>query len=52
MRDSTFSLVYKYQAKQDFIGEDKVQIVLLSGSNGSGSSTNSKYIISNITVKE
>ena len=45
-RDSTtqWAAVYKYKAQNNYIGEDTVELELLTGSDGVGPSTNSEII--------
>lgn len=51
VRDSVFRLVYRYQPKEDYVGEDNVQIELSSGSDGASPSTHFDYITINFTIK-
>ncbi|MTI29537.1 hypothetical protein E1171_01815 [Cytophagales bacterium RKSG123] len=52
VRDSTFRLVYRYQPEKDYIGNDKVQLELSSGSNGAGPSAHFKYLTINFNITE
>lgn len=51
VRDTSFRLVYRYQPKEDYKGNDRVQIELSSGSDGASSSTHFKYITINFVIK-
>ena len=51
VRDNSFRLVYRYQPKENYVGNDRVQIELSSGSDGGSPPNHFDYITINFVIK-